>query len=58
MKQYAQAEVLTVEDDSLIRPQDVTNIVPDCSAFRLATKWTPKIELKDSLQWLLSTCRA
>ena len=57
LKQYAQAEVLTIQDDSLMRPQDVTNIVPDCTLFRRVTGWEPKIPLKDSLSWLLEQCR-
>ena len=55
---YAQAEILTRQDEALMRPQDVTNIVPDCSVFRKATGWEPKIPLKDSLRWLLEQCRS
>ena len=55
---YAQAEILTRQDEALMRPQDVTNIVPDCTAFRKATGWEPKIPLKDSLRWLLEQCRS
>ena len=55
---YSQAEILTVQDDSLMRPMDVTNVIPSCLHFRNITGWQPMIPLKDSLQWLLSTCRA
>jgi len=55
---YAQAEILTRQDEALMRPLDVTNIIPDCSKFRAATGWEPKIPLKDSLRWLLEQCRS
>ena len=55
---YAQAEVITTQDEALMRPLDVTNIVPDCSKFRKATGWEPTITLKESLRWLLESCRS
>lgn len=55
---YAKAEIITHEDAALMRPLDVTNIIPDCSRFRKATGWEPTIPLKGSLKWLLETCRA
>jgi nucleoside-diphosphate-sugar epimerase len=45
-------------DPARSRPSDVTLQIPDCTAFRQATGWAPKIELRDSLKWLLETYRA
>ena len=46
-----------VRDDSLLRPTDVSRCVPDCSKFRRATGWKPKIPLKESLEWLIQCVR-
>lgn len=55
---YSKTPIKKVQDPALIRPIDVTDQIPDCSKFRNATGWEPKIRLEDSLRWLLATARA
>lgn len=55
---YAKCEIELEQDHTLMRPVDVTDQIPDCTRFRRATGWEPEITLEESLQWLLSTCRA
>lgn len=43
---------------ALARPSDVTNIIPLCNKFRLATGWEPQYALRASLSWLLDHYRA
>lgn len=58
LKGLAKTPIKMVQDPALMRPVDVTDQIPDCSKFRDATGWEPKITLEDSLKWLLSICRA
>lgn len=56
--EYAQAEVLTIQDPALMRPLDITNIIPSCAEMRMLTHWEPKIALRDSMRWLLEEMRS
>jgi GDP-4-dehydro-6-deoxy-D-mannose reductase len=51
-------EIKKQQDERFIRPVDVTLQIPDNTKFFNETGWKPKILLKDSLQWLLDSCRA
>lgn len=51
------AKIKTRQDEALMRPTDVTNQIPDCTRFRLLTRWEPKIPLQESLAWLLDHYR-
>ena len=48
---------VSMQDDKLIRPTDITNQIPDVSLFTKVTNWTPKISLDESIEWLLDECR-
>lgn len=53
----AKTYITTEQDKNLLRPVDVTKQIPDTEKFYLATGWTPKYSLEDSVQWLLDTVR-
>lgn len=55
---FATCPIRLVSNPALMRPTDVTHMIPDCTKFRNATGWEPQIPLEESLKWLLSICRA
>lgn len=50
-------DVEFISDESLMRPSDIVRCVPDCSKFRRATGWKPRISLRESLEWLMKRVR-
>ena len=44
-------------DESRLRPADVTMQIPNCTKFRLATKWRAEIPFTQTLKWLLDYWR-
>ena len=53
----AQVEI-KVDDESLLRPSDVTLQIPNCEKFESATGWKPQYSFEDSIQHLLTYWRA
>lgn len=50
-------KINTFQDPSLMRPSDVTLQIPDCTKFQAATGWSPKYDVNDSLEFLMSETR-
>ena len=53
----ARVPVKTRQDPKLLRTTDVTNQIPDCRRFHELTGWTPRIPIRESLEWLLNHYR-
>jgi GDP-4-dehydro-6-deoxy-D-mannose reductase len=54
---FSTCHIPTQQDPILMRLVDVTLQVPDCSKFKMATGWQPRIDLDRSLQDLLNYWR-
>jgi len=50
-------KIIKKEDKNLLRPYDVTLQIPDCSKFKKATGWKPKIKFKQTIKDLLNWWR-
>jgi GDP-4-dehydro-6-deoxy-D-mannose reductase len=57
LKAKANCAIETKLDSSLLRPNDVTLQIPDCSSFEAITNWRPEIGLSESVDELLLYCR-
>lgn len=56
--EMARVQVIRRTDPALQRPSDATNQIPDCGRFIALTGWQPKIDIDESLAWLLDYYRA
>lgn len=50
-------KIKLVENQSLLRPNDVTLQIPSVSKFKRTTTWVPRYRLEDSLDYLMRYCR-
>jgi GDPmannose 4,6-dehydratase/GDP-4-dehydro-6-deoxy-D-mannose reductase len=58
LKRMAKVPIPARENPALLRPADVTLQIPDCSKFKQATGWEPKISFEDSIAMLLDEWRS
>ncbi len=58
LKSQARCEIRSREDATLLRPVDVTLQIPDVRKFYSLTGWKPRFNLSQSVEFLLSECRA
>jgi nucleoside-diphosphate-sugar epimerase len=57
LKFHANVEIPSEQDESLLRPSDVTLQIPSTDKFISATNWQPKYSFDDSVSFLLDYCR-
>lgn len=58
LKSLATCPIPSEPDPALMRPADVTLQIPDCTKFKQATGWEPKVSFADSVRFLLDHCRS
>src|SRR3989344_529850 len=57
LRKNAKCEIPCRQDQSLMRPSDVTLQIPDVSKFRNETGWKPKYSFEESVDYLLNHSR-
>jgi len=57
LRKNAKCEIPCRQDQSLMRPSDVTLQIPDVSKFRNETGWKPKYSFEESVEYLLNHSR-
>tara|TARA_Y100000590_G_scaffold458742_1_gene614111 strand:- start:3135 stop:4109 length:975 start_codon:yes stop_codon:yes gene_type:complete len=54
---FSKVKIKSKINKKLLRPTDVTKQIPDCKKFKKHTKWSPRINLEESLLKLLKDIR-
>jgi nucleoside-diphosphate-sugar epimerase len=57
LKKFANCEICSEQDPTLLRPADVTLQIPDTTKFKMTTGWKPKYSFEESVEFLLNHCR-
>lgn len=57
LKNKSTVPIISELKKDLLRPSDISNQVPDVSKFENRTGWKAKINLDESMDWLLTECR-
>lgn len=57
LKSHSHCHIETSQDSSLLRPVDVTKQVPDTTKFNTLTKWQPRYNIYESIDFLLNHVR-